>query len=78
MQVCDKDRVVGLDFDNTLVSYDDVVHSVALERGLISGDLPRCKRAVRDRVRQLPDGENEWQRIQAAVYGPRIEGARSL
>ena len=27
--------VLGIDFDNTLVSYDELIHRVALERGLI-------------------------------------------
>jgi hypothetical protein len=30
------------------------------------------KKDVRDRIRELPDGEMKWRRLQAAVYGPRI------
>ncbi len=30
------------------------------------------KRTVRDRIRRLPDGETEWQKCQALLYGPRI------
>lgn len=30
------------------------------------------KRTLRDRIRQLPDGETEWQKCQALLYGPRI------
>ena len=30
------------------------------------------KRDIRDQIRQLPDGENEWQRVQGIVYGRRM------
>lgn len=64
--------VIGVDFDNTIISYDDVLHRVALERGLIHPGVGERKREIRDTVRQLADGEIEWQRLQAIVYGPRI------
>ena len=64
--------VIGVDFDNTVVSYAGLFHEVAVERGLISRDTERSKQVIRDRVRQLPEGEGEWQRLQAVVYGPRM------
>jgi hypothetical protein len=70
--------VVGIDFDNTLVSYDALIHAAALERGLISGATDAVKRAVRDEIRRLPDGEIEWQRLQALVYGPLMPQARLI
>lgn len=63
---------VGVDFDNTLVSYDNLIHLVAAERGLISPGIKPSKKLVRDSIRDLPDGETEWQKVQALVYGPRI------
>jgi len=69
--------VLGLDFDNTLVTYDALIHDLALERGLIEPGSDRSKRSVRDRIRRLPDGEIEWQKIQALVYGPMM-GRASL
>jgi len=63
---------VGVDFDNTLVSYDYLIHLVAGERGLISPESKASKRLVRDSIRELPNGETEWQKVQALVYGPRI------
>ena len=62
---------IGIDFDNTIVGYDEVMRRIALERGLIDGG-ERSKRAVRDRIRQLPGGEIEWQKLQALAYGPRM------
>jgi hypothetical protein len=67
-------RTIGIDFDNTIVSYDELLCRTALDRGLI-GDRDQTKRAVRDRVRQLPDGEIEWQKLQALVYGPLMQQA---
>jgi hypothetical protein len=68
--------VIGIDFDNTLVSYDELIHHVALERGLILEGAAKSKREVRDVIRLLPDGETEWQRVQGLVYGPRMHRAR--
>jgi hypothetical protein len=67
--------IIGLDFDNTLVTYDEVLHQAALERGLISPDVPLNKRLVRDRIRERPDGEIAWQRLQGAVYGRLMDRA---
>jgi phosphoserine phosphatase len=67
---------IGIDFDNTIVSYDELMYRTALDRGLITNDVERTKRAVRDRIRQMPDGEVEWQKLQALVYGPLMADAR--
>ena len=66
---------IGIDFDNTLVSYDDLIHRVAVERGLIHPVVTRSKKHIRDAIRELPDGEIEWQKVQAEVYGPRLAEA---
>jgi hypothetical protein len=69
---------IGIDFDNTIVGYDEVMYRLARERGLIGSNGERTKRAVRDRIRQLPDGEIEWQKLQALAYGPLMGEARLL
>ena len=69
------DYIIGVDFDNTLISYDDVIYKLALERGLIDPKTEKIKKDIRDKIRQLPDGEIEWQKIQANVYGPGISDA---
>jgi hypothetical protein len=66
---------VGLDLDNTLISYDELFLRSALERRLIPTGFAGTKRDIRDRIRLLPGGEIEWQRLQAHVYGPGIAGA---
>ena len=67
--------VFGVDFDNTIAGYDAVFHQVAFERGLIGEEVTRSKDGVRDAVRLSSDGETEWQKLQALVYGPRISEA---
>jgi hypothetical protein len=69
-------RVIGVDFDNTLVIYDELFQAIALERGLISDGQGWNKREIRDFARRLPEGEILWQKLQAVAYGPRIGEAR--
>ena len=70
--------VVGIDFDNTLVSYDSLIRQVAIERGLIGKNDGGGKRDVRDRIRRLPGGDIEWQKVQGLIYGPRMPEAELM
>jgi len=72
------DLVIGVDFDNTLVSYDDLMCRVAGERGLVEPGTKATKTVLRDGIRNLPDGEQEWQKLQAQVYGPQMADARLI
>jgi diaminopimelate decarboxylase len=36
------------------------------------------KRKIRDHIRRLPNGEIEWQKCQALLYGPRISEAKLI
>ncbi len=69
---------IGIDFDNTLISYEDVMSRLAVERNLLPPRAAGGKKAIRDAIRLLPDGENHWQRLQAEVYGPRIGEGRPM
>jgi hypothetical protein len=66
---------IGLDFDNTIIRYDDVFREAAIGRGLLSADFSGTKQQVRNAIRQLPDGEQQWQALQGYVYGKGIQGA---
>ena len=66
---------IGLDFDNTVISYDNVFWQAAQERGLVAPNWRGSKQQVRDIVRELPNGEIKWQALQGYVYGRGIEGA---
>ena len=69
------DLTVGVDFDNTLICYDQAFHRAALAAALIGPEVPARKRAVRDAVR-LGHGDLAWQRLQHQVYGPEIGRSR--
>jgi hypothetical protein len=66
---------IGIDFDNTLIDYDGVFVAAARQRGLIGPECTGSKRAVRDAIRRLPEGELTWQHLQGHVYGAGIGGA---
>jgi hypothetical protein len=66
---------IGIDFDNTIVGYDKVFLAAARERQLVGEHFVGDKRAIRDAVRLLPDGELKWQRLQGYVYGSGISDA---
>jgi hypothetical protein len=67
--------VFGSDFDNTIVSYKGVFHSIAVEQGLIPESLPITKDAVRDYLRKQGK-EDDWTEMQGLVYGSRMDAAQ--
>lgn len=69
---------IGLDFDNTIISYDAVFLAAARKRGLVDADFNGGKQAIRDTIRLLPDGELSWQRLQGQVYGKGLAQAEMV
>ena len=69
---------IGIDFDNTIVTYDHVFLTAARARGLVPSGFSGGKKAVRDRIRLLPDGELCWQKLQGYVYGAGIRAATMI
>jgi len=67
---------IGIDFDNTIVTYDEVFCLAAKRLGLINSGFFGSKQSVRDAIRLLPDGEMTWQRLQGHVYGKGIADAK--
>src|SRR5437762_14376029 len=66
---------IGVDFDNTIVCYDEVFHRIALAEALIPADLPRDKMAVRNHLRAT-GREDRWTAMQGLVYGERMAEAQ--
>jgi hypothetical protein len=66
---------LGLDFDNTIVLYDRIFQILGIEAGLPTEVVAGGKRAVRDHIRSLLDGEVKWTALQAKVYGLGIAQA---
>ena len=66
---------LGLDFDNTLITYDAIFYKIALERNLIKKNLAKQKILIRDFLRKK-NLEDQFTLIQAEVYGRRIVEAK--
>ena len=66
---------LGIDLDNTIVSYDELFADLAVQRGMLRKAPTGGKRAVCDAVRRGP-GEAAWQTLQAEVYGPAMSRAK--
>ncbi|MFA6412287.1 MAG: hypothetical protein WCW53_06280 [Syntrophales bacterium] len=64
-------KVLGVDFDNTIVCYDEIFYRVATERKLIPADLSKTKEQVRDYLRRV-GCEDDWTEMQGYVYGSRM------
>jgi hypothetical protein len=69
---------IGIDFDNTIITYDDVFCAAAKRCGLIDPEFSGSKKAVRNAIRLLPGGELAWQRLQGQVYGKGIRDAKMV
>ncbi len=70
--------IIGVDFDNTIISYDDLMYNIAREQKLVASHVKKQKKQIRDSIRLLPEGEKTWQQLQAKVYGPEIEKAQLI
>ena len=70
---------IGIDFDNTIASYDTLFHEVALRENFISGKWSGCgKTELRNYLRTQPDGEKTWMKLQGLVYGKYMHGAEMM
>ncbi|MDO8289830.1 MAG: hypothetical protein Q7T44_11480 [Parvibaculum sp.] len=65
---------IGIDFDNTIVSYDALFFKVAHEAGLVPPNIVQTKVAVRDHLRKI-GREDDWTEMQGTVYGGRMAEA---
>ncbi len=70
-------RIIGIDFDNTIVSYDSLFHREAVRLGLISREIPVNKTSVRDEIRTRHD-DIAWQKLQGRIYGQLMEAAEII
>jgi hypothetical protein len=66
---------VGVDFDNTLVCYDEVFRRRACALGLLPAAQAAGKADVRARLRET-GREDAWTELQGYVYGPDMKDAR--
>ncbi len=67
--------IIGLDLDNTIVSYDRLFFTEAVKAGLVTNDIEPSKTAVRDRLRE-EGNERAFTELQGRVYGAEMNSAR--
>lgn len=65
---------IGVDFDNTVVSYEGIFYKAALEKKLIPAELSPLKGAIRDYLFSL-DKAKAWTELQGYVYGAKMDSA---
>ena len=68
--------ILGFDFDNTLVSYDELMFARARGKGWVDDTVAANKKEIRDHIRRLPKGEEKWQKLQAYAYGRGMKDAQ--
>lgn len=68
---------IGVDFDNTIVSYDALFQRLAVEKKLVPPFLSSKKNEIRDYLRQS-NNEDAWTELQGYVYGSRMKEADSF
>jgi len=69
---------VGIDFDNTIAGYDDVFVATARSEGFLADSCAKTKMEVREALRALPGGEQDWMRLQGRVYGAHMKDAELI
>ena len=66
---------IGIDIDNTIISYDKAFQLGAIASGLVAKNCKLNKQALRNEIRKQPNGESKWQKLQGYVYGVGINEA---
>lgn len=67
-------KILGLDLDNTIVSYERVFREAARERGITVPQGISAKNALRDHYHRIGDPD-EFTRLQGFSYGLGMRGA---
>ena len=66
--------LIGFDFDNTIVCYDQAIFRLAEEIFDLPGDVPHTKVGLRNYLRHQ-GREPEWTAFQGELYGPGMRYA---
>jgi hypothetical protein len=66
--------IVGLDFDNTIVCYDQAIVKLSQSITDLPSSISRTKLGLRDYLRST-GREAEWTAFQGTLYGPGMEHA---
>lgn len=67
---------IGVDFDGTVIVYDEVFREEAIAGFGLPADIPADKHAIRRWFWRTEAGRADWVRLQGAVYGAGMARAR--
>ena len=67
--------IIGLDFDNTIVCYDQAILKLSQSIPGLPSSVSRTKLGLRDYLRST-GRESEWTAFQGTLYGPGMEHAK--
>jgi len=67
---------IGIDFDNTIVCYDEVFRNSAIDKKMVKQDFPiKSKEKIRDYLHKSGK-KDQWILLQGYVYGACIDAAQ--
>jgi hypothetical protein len=66
---------IGIDFDNTIICYDQVFCNLAQSWQLVEASYQGSKSELKARIQALPDGDLVWQKLQGKACGELINQA---
>ena len=66
-------RKIGIDFDNTIISYDELFFERLSLTPFANATIQPHKNSIREYLRSCEDGELAWQALQLEVYGRHID-----
>ncbi len=69
---------IGVDFDNTIICYDEVFTHLAKLQQLVPPHYSGSKRDLRAVVQASAEGDLAWQRLQGKAYGEFLNIARAF
>ena len=69
---------IGIDFDNTIINYHSVFHTLACEFSYISADTPIKKEQVKQAIIAHYGNDLHWQKLQSIAYGKAIFQAEAF
>ncbi len=67
--------IIGIDLDNTIISYDVAFLTVGKKLGLLPTYFCGSKKQIKSFLLESPDGQFNWEKLQGKVYGSEIESA---
>lgn len=69
---------IGIDFDNTIINYHNVFHSLACEFGYIASSVAKNKEDVKQAILVKYGNDIPWQKLQSIAYGKAIFRAKAF